>query len=87
MNKIDKGLTLMDRVVNDKELARAIDPTGKIVTPWTIRNWRLQGGMPSFRVGNRIFFRLESVLRWMDSREAGIPESAPASYGKLRRID
>jgi hypothetical protein len=44
-------------------LAKLLDPTGKIVTPWTLRNWRLQGGMPSFSVGKRIFFRLSSVSK------------------------
>ncbi len=74
-------------VLNDKELAKKLDPTGKIVTPWSIRNWRLQGGLPSFRVGNRIFFRLESVLRWMDSMESGRQEPESSQYGVLRKIN
>jgi hypothetical protein len=74
-----------DSVLNDKELAKALDPTGKIVTSWTIRNWRLQGGMPSFSVGKRIFFRRESVLKWLDELEQGKPISEP-EVGKLRAI-
>jgi hypothetical protein len=68
---IKKQLEKQNTVLNDKELAKALDPTGKIVTAWVIRNWRLQGGLPYFAVGKRIFFRLESVLAWMDAREAG----------------
>lgn len=78
---------MIDSILNDKELAKALDPTGKIVTTWSIRNWRLQGGLPSFRVGNRIFFRLTSVLKWMDNRESGKTESEPIQYGTLRKIN
>lgn len=74
-------------VVNDKELAKKLDPTGKIITPWTIRNWRLQGDLPFFQVGKRIFYRLESVLRWIDSRESGTQKPEPAQYGTLRKIN
>lgn len=54
----------VNTVLNDKELALNLDPTGKIITPWTIRTWRIKGNMPSFSVGKRIFFRLESVLAY-----------------------
>ena len=77
----------MSEILNDRELALRLDPSGKIVTPWTIRNWRLAGGMPSFTVGKRIFFRLESVLRWIDEREKGGPVERAQEYGTLRRID
>jgi hypothetical protein len=74
-------------ILNDKELAKILDPTGKIVTPWSIRNWRLQGNMPSFRVGNRIFFRLNSVLKWLDKQEKDERVEPTPEYGTLRRID
>lgn len=73
-------------VLNDKELAKVLDPTGKIVTPWTIRKWRIEGGMPSFSVGRRIFYRLESVLAWISSKEQGEPEPQK-QYGVIRRIN
>lgn len=82
---IEKQLEKQNTVLNDKELALKLDPTGKIITPWTIRTWRLQGGMPSFSVGKRIFFRLESVLAWIDKREKGEPEAEP-QYGVIRKI-
>ncbi|SFM11542.1 helix-turn-helix domain-containing protein [Pelosinus propionicus] len=82
-----RQLEKQNTVLNDKELAKVLDPTGKIVTPWSIRNWRLQGGLPSFRVGNRIFFRLESVLTWMDNKETGIQKTETMQYGTLRKID
>lgn len=75
----------MNTVLNDKELAIKLDPTGKIITSWTIRTWRLQGGMPSFSVGKRIFFRLESVLAWIDQQEKGGTEPEQ-QYGVIRKI-
>ncbi|GMB02048.1 helix-turn-helix domain-containing protein [Pelosinus sp. IPA-1] len=77
----------MQTIVNDKELAKILDPTGKIITPWALRTWRLQGGMPSFSVGRRIFFRLSSVLAWIDQKEKGAQVAEPAQYGMLRKID
>lgn len=72
-------------VLNDKELAKILDPTGKIITSWTIRNWRLQGGMPSFSVGKRIFFRLESVLTWIDKKEKD-ENGIKLQHGVIRKI-
>ena len=61
--------TVAEVVLNDKELAARLDPTGLHITPWTIRRWRLAGGLPCLAVGRRYLFRLSSVLRWMDERE------------------
>lgn len=84
--RVGVNMTDIQVIINDKELAKLLDSTGKIVTPWTIRNWRLQGGMPSFSVGKRIFFRLESVLAWIDNKEKGKPEPMQ-EYGKIRKLD
>lgn len=78
-------MTDVQTVVNDKQLALTIDPSGKIVSTWTIRNWRLQGNMPFFQVGKRIFYRLESVLAWIDAKEKGEPEPE-SQYGVIRKI-
>jgi hypothetical protein len=75
----------IDTILNDKELAKTLDNTGKIVTPWTIRTWRLQGGLPSFRVGHRIFFRLTSVLEWISEKEKTAVEPVE-QYGVIRKI-
>lgn len=57
------------KIMNDRELAFALDPSRKTITPWTVRHWRIAGGMPFFQVGRRIFYRLESVLAWLDKQE------------------
>lgn len=73
-------------VVNDKELANNLDPTGKIVTPSVIRKWRLAGGLPFFQVGKRIFFNTESVNQWMKDRENENKKQDEMQCGQLRRI-
>lgn len=69
------------QVLTEKELASELG-----LSPWTVRRMRLSEGCPCFRIGNRIFFRLESVLSWIAEREQGKPEPAKP-YGVLRRID
>lgn len=52
------------KIYTEKELAIFLD-----VSPWTVRLWRLQSGLPYFRTAGRIFYRIESVLNWMDLQE------------------
>jgi len=73
-------------VLNDRELARKLDPSGKIITPWTIRKWRLDGGMPSFSVGKRIFFKYDSVMAWIGEKEKGMT-GKPKQIGRIRPIE
>ncbi|WP_037351375.1 helix-turn-helix domain-containing protein [Anaeroarcus burkinensis] len=76
-------------VVNDKELARFLDPSGKVVSSWVVRKWRLEGGLPFFQIGKRIFFNTESVGRWLKEQEqehSGLKQMPP-TYGVLRRIE
>ncbi|GMB01864.1 hypothetical protein [Pelosinus sp. IPA-1] len=68
-----------NQILNKPELALRLDPTGKIITPNTIWGWT-KNGCPSFKVGRRVFYRLESVLKWIDERENKI-ESVPAIGG------
>ena len=52
------------QVFSEKGLADYLN-----ISPWTIRSWRLKGGLPHFRVSRKIFYRLEAVLEWMKSEE------------------
>ena len=54
----------MNKIYSEQELASELS-----VSPWTVRLWRLQLGLPYFRTAGRIFYRLESVSRWMDVQE------------------
>lgn len=72
-------------VKGDKRMALVIDPSGQIITSWSIRGWRLKGGCPHFIIGRNVFYRMESVFEWMKQREKGEPEAEP-QYGTIRKI-
>ena len=57
---------MIDKVMNEKELAEILG-----LSPWTVRRARLEEAMPHFRIGQRIFYRLETVLSWIAVREVG----------------
>lgn len=61
------------KVLTEKELA---DRLG--LSPWTIRKWRLEGGLPHLQVGRRVFYRLQSVEEWMRDmeRSSGTPKGS-----------
>lgn len=52
-------------VLSEKELAELLN-----ISKWTVRDWRLKGGLPYIRVGRRIFYQIESVRKWMNAVEA-----------------
>ena len=52
------------KIYSEKELAEKL-----MVSPWTIRLWRMQLDLPYFRTARRIFYRLDSVVQWMDAEE------------------
>ena len=39
------------------------------ISPWTVRDWRLKGGLPHLRVSRKVFYRLEAVMDWMKKQE------------------
>ncbi len=79
---IQEQLKKQHRVLNEKELAAELG-----LSAWTVRRFRLQGGMPCFWVGGRVFFRLPSVLAWLDKQEQGEQPAPVAQIGVLRRVD
>lgn len=70
------------KVLSEKELATELG-----LSPWTVRTLRLQSGLPHFRTAGRVFYRLSSVLTWMDTQEAGNKGVKQGQYGMLRKID
>ncbi|MBB5336134.1 DNA-binding protein [Pectinatus brassicae] len=54
----------MKIVLNEKELAENLG-----VSYWTVRLWRLKLGLPHFRTEGRIFYRWESIMKWMGEQE------------------
>lgn len=53
------------KILSEHELARELG-----VSYWTVRNLRIQKGLPHFRTEGRVFYRWESVVHWMDQEEA-----------------
>ena len=51
-------------ILSEKELAGLLE-----LSPWTIQGWRLKSGLPYFRIGSRVFYRLESVEQWIKEDE------------------
>ena len=52
-------------ILTEKELANLLE-----MSPWTVRSWRIKSGLPHFLIGQRIFYRLDSVERWIAEAEA-----------------
>ena len=51
-------------IMTEKELAKSLG-----ISPWTIRNWRLNARLPYFGTAGRIFYRKEAVDEWMKQEE------------------
>ena len=63
------------KILTEKELATHLH-----LSPWTIRKWRLQGGLPHLQVGRRVFYRLQAVEDWMcDMERASKGPKGPTS--------
>jgi len=76
----EKEMGKRNQVLTEKELAAELG-----ISRWTARGMRLKDGCPHFTVGCRIFYRLETVLKWLDQKEC-MQEPETNQYGKLRRI-
>lgn len=74
-------------ILNKKELAKYLDPSGKYITAWTIFRWYTQENMPCIRIGRRVLFNTDSVDAWLKERESQGRQEPEQEYGKLRRID
>jgi len=69
------------KVYSEKEIACELS-----VSPWTIRLWRLQAGLPYFRTVGRVFYRLESVMQWMDAEERRNANFSKGNSCNIKRI-
>lgn len=72
----------MQKILTEKELADALQ-----ISPWTARTWRIQLGMPHFRTAGRIFYRLETVEKWLSELEEETQSSRQqVNDNQIRRI-
>ncbi len=54
----------MERLLSGVELAKELG-----VSRWTIRNWRIDRGMPSTRVGTIYYYRRSEVEGWLSKNK------------------
>lgn len=52
------------QILTERQLAEKLG-----LSYWTVRGWRLQLDLPHIKTAGRIFYRLESVERWMEEEE------------------
>jgi hypothetical protein len=64
---------------SEQELAKKLD-----LSYWSVRHLRLQQGLPHFKCGRRVFYRMETVQKWFDSQEQSTSATA---IDKIRRIN
>ena len=77
-----KQVERQNTVLTEKELAQRLG-----LSSWTVRRMRIQEGLTHFKIGHRVFYRLESVLGWINAREAGNTGTGQEpSIGMLRVI-
>lgn len=69
------------KILSEKEIATELG-----LSPWTVRTLRIQKGMPHFRTAGRIFYRLETVLRWFDAQESASSSAFEDDLSMMRRI-
>lgn len=79
---IKKQLEKQNTVLTEKELAQKLG-----LSSWTVRRMRIQEGLTHFKIGHRVFYRLESVLGWINTRESSNNSTRQeSSIGMLRVI-
>lgn len=54
-----------DRLLSEKDLSQLLG-----ITQFMIRKMRVKYGMPFIRAGTRIFYREQSVKRWLAQQES-----------------
>lgn len=69
------------KVLNEREIAAELG-----LKPATVRRLRVQLGLPHFRTAGRIFYRLESVLAFLDKQEQSSQTEPEPETGTLRRV-
>ena len=67
-----------NRCLSEQEVAEYLG-----LSYWSVRQMRLQQGLPHFKCGRRIFYRQESVQRWLEQQEQGTVTTADNPIRKI----
>ncbi|MEN6565520.1 MAG: helix-turn-helix domain-containing protein [Veillonellales bacterium] len=79
----------MAKVLNERELGQWLN-----ISSWTVRSWRLKGGLPFIKVGHRIFYNTLHIEAWLNNCKTNqieeenweIINGRPKGYGTIRPI-
>ena len=70
-------------LMDGREAAKYIDK----YSYWSLLELAKQGIIPHIRIGRRVFFRQDSLDKWLDDLETGgTPKEEASEYGQLRKI-
>lgn len=53
-------------VLNEKECAKRLG-----ISVWTLRKMRIYGNAPHIRLGQRIYYVYDAVMRWLEQQAVG----------------
>ena len=68
-----------NRCLSEQEVAESLG-----LSYWSVRQMRLQQGLPHFKCGRRVFYRMETVQNWLEQQELGTVTTADNT---IRRIN
>ncbi len=71
----------MKTIYTESELAKELQ-----ISQWTVRSWRLKLGLPHFRTAGKIFYRKETVDKWLDELEAKSQINKQNNENPIRQI-
>ncbi len=67
-----------NRCLSEQEVAESLG-----LSYWSVRQMRLQQGLPHFKCGRRIFYRLQTVQNWLEKQEQGTVATADKPIRKI----
>ena len=72
----------MNKLFTEAELATELG-----ISSWTVRRWRLNEGLPVCKISGRFMYRLDSVIKWLESFETqGAVDDECGETGVIRAI-
>ena len=70
---LKKGADFLDILTNCEQKATGLRPSDVAdmigCSEYTVRKLVREGILPHYRIGNKMYFKRESILRWIDKEE------------------
>lgn len=75
-------MSLEEKVLTRMQLASKLG-----LSPWSIWRWTKEGKMPHIRIDKRIFYRVDTIQRWLtDAEKASIKEISQERDAGIRPV-